>query len=138
MNGPCVASGMEMLLATDMRLASPEAVFGLPEVSRGLFSGGGSSVRLPRQVPYAFAMEILLTGRHISAEEALRFGLINRIVERSALLSTAMEVAGCIAANSSFAPEAISAAKRAVDDELGASRRRLSGPLPQSLRQDFG
>ncbi len=137
-NGPCVASGMEMLLATDMRLASPEAVFGLPEVSRGLFSGGGSSVRLPRQVPYAFAMEILLTGRHISAEEALRFGLINRIVERSALLSTAMEVADCIAANSSFAPEAISAAKRAVDDELGASRRRLSGPLPQSLRQDFG
>jgi enoyl-CoA hydratase len=116
-NGPCVASGMEMLLATDIRLASPEAVFGLPEVSRGLFSGGGSSVRLPRQVSYALAMEILLTGRYISADEALRFGVINRIVERSALLSTAMDIAETIAARAAMSPEAILATKLAVADD---------------------
>ncbi|MDG2004055.1 MAG: enoyl-CoA hydratase/isomerase family protein, partial [Novosphingobium sp.] len=97
-NGPCVASGMEMLLGTDMRIASPDAVFGLPEVKRGLFASGGSTVRLPRQIPYVHAMDLLLTGRYISAEEALEFGLINRIVEKPKLVETAMELANQIAA----------------------------------------
>jgi enoyl-CoA hydratase len=112
-NGPCVASGMEMLLGTDMRIASPDAVFGLPEVKRGLFASGGSTVRLPRQIPYVHAMDLLLTGRHISAEEALQFGLINRIVEKPKLLDTAMEIAHAIAANS---PGAVSATKLSVLD----------------------
>lgn len=112
-NGPCVASGMEMLLGTDMRIASPDAVFGLPEVKRGLFASGGSTVRLPRQIPYVHAMDLLLTGRLISAQEALEFGLINRIVEKPRLLDTALEIAETIAANS---PGAVSATKLSVLD----------------------
>ncbi|MCB2079238.1 MAG: enoyl-CoA hydratase/isomerase family protein [Novosphingobium sp.] len=112
-NGPCVASGMEMLLGTDLRIASPDAVFGLPEVKRGLFASGGSTVRLPRQIPYVHAMDLLLTGRHISAAEALEFGLINRIVEKPQLLDTAMEMAEAIAANS---PGAVSATKLSILD----------------------
>jgi enoyl-CoA hydratase len=114
-NGPCVASGMEMLLGTDMRIASPDAVFGLPEVCRGLFASGGSTVRLPRQIPYVHAMDLLLTGRYISAEEALRFGLINRVVEKPKLLETAFEIAGAIAKNS---PGAVSATKLSVLDSF--------------------
>jgi enoyl-CoA hydratase len=114
-NGPCVASGMEMLLGTDIRLASPDAVFGLPEVCRGLFASGGSTVRLPRQIPYVHAMDLLLTGRYVSAEEALRMGLINRIVDKPALLSAALEIAEAIAANS---PGAVSETKLSVLDGL--------------------
>lgn len=112
-NGPCIASGMEMLLGTDMRIASPDAVFGLPEVCRGLFASGGSTVRLPRQIPYVHAMDLLLTGRHISAEEALRFGLINEVVAKPMLLDRAFAIAGRIAANS---PGAVSATKLSVLD----------------------
>lgn len=112
-NGPCVASGMEMLLGTDLRIASPDAVFGLPEVCRGLFASGGSTVRLPRQIPYVHAMDLLLTGRYMSAQEALEVGLINRIVEKPRLLDTAMEMAEAIARNS---PGAVSATKLSVLD----------------------
>jgi enoyl-CoA hydratase len=114
-NGPCVASGMEMLLGTDLRIASPDAVFGLPEVCRGLFASGGSTVRLPRQIPYVHAMDLLLTGRYISAEEALKFGLINEVVARDRLLERAFELAERIAANS---PGAVSATKLSVLEGL--------------------
>jgi enoyl-CoA hydratase len=114
-NGPCVASGMEMLLGIDIRFASPDAVFGLPEVKRGLFASGGSTVRLPRQIPFAWAMDILLTGRYLTAEEALRIGLINRIVEKPELLAEALAFAEQIAACS---PTAVSATKRSVLDGL--------------------
>jgi enoyl-CoA hydratase len=116
--GPAMGSGFEMMLAADVRLASPEAVFGLPEVSRGLFSGGGSSVRLPRQIPYALAMEILLTGRRFSAAEALACGFINRIVEAERLLDEAMATARLIAGNS---PTAVQATKRSVLEGLRGS-----------------
>jgi enoyl-CoA hydratase len=112
-NGPCVASGMEMLLGIDIRLASPDAVFGLPEVRRGLLARGGSTVRLPRQIPLAAAMDILLTGRYITAQEAERIGLINRVVEKPHLLDEAMAIADMIAANS---PIAVSATKMSVLD----------------------
>jgi enoyl-CoA hydratase len=119
-NGPCLASGLEMLLATDIRVAAPDAVFGIPEVSRGLFSLGGSSVRLPRQVPFAIAMEILLTGRHLTADEALRCGLVNRVVARDVLLDTAFAIAGMIADNS---PTAVTATKRSVLEGLEVSMK---------------
>jgi enoyl-CoA hydratase len=114
-NGPCVASGMEMLLGTDLRIASPNAVFGLPEVRRGLFTSGGSTVRLPRQIAFVHAMDLLLTGRYISAEEAARIGLINRVVEREHLLDEAFALAKSIAANS---PTAVYATKRGVLEGL--------------------
>jgi enoyl-CoA hydratase len=110
-NGPCVASGMEMLLATDIRLASPNAVFGLPEVKRGLFAAGGSTARLARQIPYAHAMDILLTGRYLDADEAVKVGLINRVVDRERLVEEALAVAELIAANS---PTAVTATKQSV------------------------
>jgi enoyl-CoA hydratase len=107
---------MEMLLGIDIRLASPDAVFGLPEVRRGLLARGGSTVRLPRQIPLAAAMDILLTGRYITAQEAERIGLINRVVEKPHLLDEAMAIADMIAANS---PIAVSATNldRAYDIE---------------------
>ena len=135
--GPAMGSGLEMLLAADIRYASPDAVFAIPEVRRGLFSGGGSTVQLPRQIPHALAMEILLTGRKIMATEALAWGMINGIVEASRLLACAMETAELIAANS---PTAVQATKRSVleglrgslDDayaaELRYARHVFSGP----------
>lgn len=119
-NGPCLASGMEMLLATDIRLAAPAATFGIPEVRRGLFSLGGSTVRLPRQIPMALAMEILLTGRQLTADEALHCGLINRVVERGDLLDRALSIAEMIAENS---PTAVQATKLSVLEGLKVGMR---------------
>jgi enoyl-CoA hydratase/carnithine racemase len=126
-NGPCVASGMEMLLGTDVRFASPNAVFGLPEVCRGLFASGGSTVRLPRQVPFVHAMDILLTGRYLSADEAVRIGLINRVVPRDELLDCALAMAEMIAANS---PTAVVATKQSVMRGLGL-------PLDEAFKSEL-
>jgi enoyl-CoA hydratase len=84
-NGDAIAGGTEILQATDLRVAVEEARFGLQEVRLGLFPAGGSTVRLAQQVPYCHAMEILLTGRLLSAQEALAIGLINRVVPREEL-----------------------------------------------------
>lgn len=114
--GPCMGSGFEMLLASDIRYATPEAVFGLPEVRRGLFSGGASTIRLPRQIAHARAMEILLTGRSFTAQEAHGWGILTEVVPSEALLSHALEMARLIAANS---PTAVQATKLSA---LRASR----------------
>jgi enoyl-CoA hydratase len=95
------------MLACDVRLAVPHARFGLSEVQRGLVPGGGSMVRLPRQMPWARAMELLLTGDPIPAEEAGRLGLISRVVEPARLLEEAERVAQRLARNAPLALEAI-------------------------------
>src|SRR3954469_6845813 len=87
--GICVAGGTELLQATDIRIASEDARFGLPEPRWALFPAGGSTVRLARQIPYCRAMEILLTGEMISADEALQIGLVNRVVPSAEVLATA-------------------------------------------------
>jgi enoyl-CoA hydratase len=110
-NGYALAGGTEILQATDLRLAAPEATFGLTEVTRGLLPGGGSTVRLARQIPYVDAMKILLTGEPISAEAALRAGFVNEIVPRERLLDRAFELADQIAANG---PLAVRKIKEAV------------------------
>ena len=79
-NGTCVAGGFEMLTSTDIRVAVPDARFAVMEPKRGLFAGGGTTVRLPRQIPYAFAMELLLTADMVDAERALAMGLLNQVV----------------------------------------------------------
>ncbi|MDQ0314704.1 enoyl-CoA hydratase-related protein [Amorphus orientalis] len=117
-NGPCLAGGMETMLATDIRIASETAVFGLPEAKRGLIPFAGSLVRLPRQVPQAMAMEILLTGDFIDARRAYDMGLINRVVPQDEVLATALDMAGRIAANG---PVAVQAIKRTVRLASGAS-----------------
>jgi enoyl-CoA hydratase len=108
-NGFAIAAGMEIVQATDIRIASENARFGLQEAKWGLFPLGGSTVRLPRQVPYCKAMEIMLTGELIDAEEALQLGFINRIVPKDKLMEVSEEVADRIARNGPLAVRNIKA-----------------------------
>ena len=110
-NGAALAGGCEMLQATDLRLAAPEASFGLPEPKRGIVPGGGSLVRLARQIPYVHAMQILLTGDAMPAAKALEVGFVNEIVPREKLLDRAFELAARIAENG---PLAVRKIKEAV------------------------
>ncbi|MFF9506631.1 crotonase/enoyl-CoA hydratase family protein [Streptomyces sp. NPDC014724] len=107
--GHCVAGGTEILQGTDIRIAGASATFGLFEVRRALFPIGGSTVRLPRQIPRTHALEMLLTGRPYSAEEAAAIGLIGRVVPDGAALEQALEVAERINACGPLAVEAVKA-----------------------------
>ncbi len=102
-NGFCIAGGMEFIQATDLRVAVDSASFGLQEVKWAIIPGAGSLARLPRQMPYCKAMEILLTGNRIDAAEAYRLGLINYVVSRDQLMPKAEELAARIAENGPFA-----------------------------------
>jgi len=102
-NGAALAGGCEMIQATDLRIAVPEASFGLSEVKRGIVPGAGSLARLARQIPYCEAMRILLLGDAIPAAEALRIGLVNEIVPRERLMPRALELAQKLAANGPLA-----------------------------------
>src|SRR5215204_3712570 len=110
-NGPCVAGGMEMLGGIDIRIATDHARFGVMEPKRGLFAGGGTTVRLPRQLAFPAAMEFLLTAEAFPAARALELGLVNEIVLESEVLSRARDWARRIAAN---APLAVQATKESV------------------------
>lgn len=110
-DGPCVAGGMEMLGGVDIRIATPNASFGVMEPKRGLFAGGGTTARLPRQIPFPAAMEFLLTAERFPAERALELGLINEIVDAVHLMPTAAGWAKRILAN---APLAVQATKESV------------------------
>jgi enoyl-CoA hydratase len=105
--GPAIAGGTEILQACDIRVAGESARFGVSEPRWGLFPMGGSAVRLPRQIPYTVACDLLLTGRHIRAAEALSIGLIGRVVPDGTALETALEIADQIAANGPIAIRAI-------------------------------
>lgn len=102
-NGLCVAGGMELLQATDNRVAEEGAQFGLQEPRWGLAPVAGSHVRLPRQVPYCRAMEYLLTGNLFEASHAIEAGSINEVVPDGESLSRAEEIANEIAENGPFA-----------------------------------
>lgn len=117
-NGLAIAGGTEFLQGTDIRIAAPGAIFGLAEVKHGLAPGGGSLTRLARQMPYATAMYILLTGDFITAEQALQAGFINEIVPPEQLLGRAKELADKIASNG---PLAVRACKEAVVRTNGLS-----------------
>ena len=105
--GPAVAGGTEILQACDIRVAGASARFGVSEARWGLFPLGGSAVRLPRQIPYTVAADLLLTGRHITAAEALSIGLIGHVVPDGQALEAALEIAAMIAANGPVAVRAI-------------------------------
>ncbi|MGW2691512.1 crotonase/enoyl-CoA hydratase family protein [Streptomyces sp. NPDC001296] len=107
--GPCVAGGTEILQGTDIRVAGESATFGLFEVRRGLFPIGGSTVRLPRQIPRTHALEMLLTGRPYSASEAAAIGLVGHVVPDGSALETALEIAERINACGPLAVEAVKA-----------------------------
>jgi enoyl-CoA hydratase len=110
-NGLAVGGGFELVHATDLRVMSADATFALPEVKRGLFPSGGSTVRLPQQLPHALAMEMLLTGAPMNASEALRLGLINRMVPVAEVMPCALELAQAIAA---LSPVGVQAIRRSV------------------------
>ncbi|MFI1968780.1 enoyl-CoA hydratase [Streptomyces cinnamoneus] len=118
--GPCVAGGTEILQGTDIRVAGRGATFGLFEVRRGLFPIGGSTVRLPRQIPRTHALEMLLTGRPYTADEAGRIGLVGHVVPDGTALDKALEIAELVNGN---APLAVEAVKACVLDAEGLSER---------------
>ncbi|MFI7121622.1 crotonase/enoyl-CoA hydratase family protein [Amycolatopsis sp. NPDC049868] len=105
--GPAIAGGTEILQGTDLRVAGESARFGVSEARWSLFPMGGSAVRLPRQIPYTVAADLLLTGRHITAAEALEIGLIGHVVPDGKALDKAMELASLVAANGPLAIRAI-------------------------------
>lgn len=118
-NGLCIAGGLELMLGTDLRVAADTARFGLAEVRWGQIPGAGSHVRLPAQVPWAIAMQLLLTGEPIGAQRAYEVGLVNEVVAPAAVRDRAMEVAHAIARN---APLAVQTAKEIAVRALGHER----------------
>lgn len=110
-NGLAVAAGFELMLGSDIRVATTASVFQLSEVRHGLIPSGGSLVRLPRQIGWANAQEIILTGSPVNADRALAMGLINRVVAAADMDTTAMDLCARIAEG---APLALSKAKETV------------------------
>jgi enoyl-CoA hydratase len=102
-NGTCVAGGMEMLGGCDIRIAVDSATFGVLEPKRGLFAGGGTTVRLPRQIPYPAAMEFLLCADRIGADKAFEMGLLNEVTTAEQLMGRADDYARRITANGPLA-----------------------------------
>jgi E-phenylitaconyl-CoA hydratase len=123
-NGLCLAGGMTLLLATDIRVASEHASFDLSEVKRGILPGNGGTQRTIRQLPYPIAMEMLLLARRLSAERAAHFGLINEVVPHDRVMDVAMERASELV---SMAPLAVRAIK-----ELAVRGQAM--PLNEGLR----
>jgi len=117
-NGFCIAGGFELMQATDLRIAADHARFGLQEVKWAIIPAAGSLVRLQRQMPYCKAMEMLLTGNLIDAQEAYRLGLVNYVVPASRVMARAEELAATIAANG---PIAVCAIKQGVRRAVGHS-----------------
>jgi enoyl-CoA hydratase len=126
-NGHCIAGGFGLLLATDLRYASATATFGMQEVRWGLFPIAGSTVRLPRQVPYCRAMEGLLLGERFGAEAALAMGLVNEVVEPARVRDRARETAERLCRNG---PLAVRKVKEAVVKGLGL-------PVAQAFQEEL-
>lgn len=122
-NGTALGGGCEIALASDLVVAADHAIFGLPEVKRGLIAAAGGAFRLPEQLPHRVAMEMMLTGEPISAERALELHLINRVVPADQLLDAALGLAEVIAAN---APLAVQGSKRVA---LGISDGARPGEI---------
>ncbi|HZP55997.1 MAG TPA: enoyl-CoA hydratase-related protein [Dehalococcoidia bacterium] len=123
-NGYCLAGGLEMALACDIRIAAEHATFGLPEVTRAIIPGAGGTQRLPRTIAPNLALELILTGGRFDAQWALRTGLVNRVVPAERVMPACLELAEKICENG---PLAVRLAKEAVV-------RGLSLPLDEGLR----
>ena len=123
-NGYCLAGGVTLLFATDIRIAAEHAVFEISEVKRGILPGNGGTQRALKQLPYAIAMEMLLLGRRLSAQEALNYGLINRVVPMKDLMPAAEQIARQLCDNGPLALRAVK--------ELAI--RSQSVPLEHGLR----
>lgn len=141
-NGLAVGGGFELALACQMVVAVPEVEFALPELSRGFIPEAGGLLRVTRRLPRNVALDLLLTGRRMGADEALRLGFVNRVVPRSELMATARGIAERIVAAAPLAVEALIEIDRAMEGvpEQEAFRRMRSGlPAHRRMRnsQDF-
>ena len=114
--GWALAGGFELLLACDLVVAAETARFGVPEVTRSLVAAGGAALQLPRRVPYALALEMLLTGEPLGAPRAAEIGLVNRLVPEGGALDAAVALAELIAANGPLAVAATKAVARGTGD----------------------
>jgi enoyl-CoA hydratase/carnithine racemase len=123
LHGYVLGSGIEIALFCDIRIASPDVIFGLPEVGLGILPAAGATQTLPRVLGLAGSLDMLLTGRRLTGQEALTMGLVNQLAPREKLLQTANEMAEKIA---SYDPAVVQNAKKAV-------RRGLDLPLEQGL-----
>jgi len=133
-NGDCVAGGLELLLASDIRAAAPHARFGLPEVRWSIYPFGGATVKLVEQIGYVHAMDLLLTAELISADDAAALGLVNKVVPAADLMGWAIAKAQTIAANS---PSAVQAVKRQISATIAdhaRSREALDQELGDAVR----
>lgn len=135
-DGPAVAGGFEVVLACDMIVAAETAFFALPEVKRGLVAAGGGLLRLPGRMPYHLAMELALTGKQLSAADAERVGLVNRLVAPGTVLEAAKQLAAEVAA---CGPLAVAATKRILQespswapDEAFARQSQITEPVRSS------
>ena len=113
--GYALAGGTEILQGTDLRVGAEDAIFGVTEVTRGLYPMGGTTVRLRRQIPYCLAAEILLLGRRITAQEALDWGLINRIAPKGQALDEAKKMAEELCENAPLSIKAITRSLRELE-----------------------
>ncbi|HSR10498.1 MAG TPA: enoyl-CoA hydratase-related protein [Thermodesulfobacteriota bacterium] len=128
-NGYCFAGGVTLLFATDIRIAAEHASFEISEVKRGILPGNGGTQRALRQLPYPIAMEMILLGRRLSAQEALTYGLINKIVPLKDLMPTAEEYARRLCENGPLAVRAVK--------ELAVRSQSLSLEQGIRLEQSF-
>jgi enoyl-CoA hydratase len=126
--GFALGGGFELVLACDLVVAAENARFGLPEPKLGLAPGGGGTQRLPRLVGRTRALELLLSGRFLTAQEAYEWGIVNRVVPKDELLGAAAELAGAMIA---MAPQSLAVIKRVVRDGLESSL-----PAALTLEQD--
>jgi enoyl-CoA hydratase len=131
--GWALAGGFELLLACDLVVAARTARFGVPEVKRALVAAGGAALQLPRRVPFAIALELLLTGEPFGAERAAEVGLVNRLTEEGGALEAAVELATLIAGNGPLAVAATKQIARSSADwtlaEGWAEQAKLLGPV---------
>ncbi len=124
-NGDCMGGGFEVMLSTDLRITANHARFGLPEVNWGLFPAGGGTVRLPRQVPRAIAMEIMMSGEFFDAGRAYEIGLVNKVVPFAELEGATLAMARRIGRNGPFAVRRVkSSVREGIDLPIGDAFNR--------------
>ena len=134
--GMALAGGTELVLACDLVVAGTDSAFGLPEVTRGILAAGGGLLRLPRVLPRARALELVLTGERLSAADAERFGLVNRVVEPEEVLAEAQRLAERICANAPVAVrESLALARLAADGLPEEQGWALSAQASQRVRE---
>src|SRR5215472_1963881 len=133
--GYALAGGFELVLACDLVVASEEAKFGLPEVTRGLVAAAGGLLRLPRRIPYHLAMEVALTGAHFPAARLAEAGLVNRLVPAGQALAAARELAAQVTLG---APLALAASKRVIVESADWASSETFAKQGEIIRPIFG